>query len=118
MEIILLSLLNILCFNAYAAETKININALFDALIDDDLTEFKSLYENINNPNFEIYGSPFLHHASGDKIASFLIDQGANINALDDFGRTPLINAARIGLPERVKFFVESGSDYYKHQGF
>lgn len=40
-----------------------------------------------------------------------LIDLGANIDATDDNGDTPLFEAAREGSFETVKILVENGAD-------
>ena len=47
----------------------------------------------------------------GMPIVQYLIDQGADVNAKDDTGNTPLHRAAANGNNEAVKFLVSRGAD-------
>ena len=42
-------------------------------------------------------------------VAQFLIDQKANINVADNYGRTPLHVAAAVDYPEMVNFLIKMG---------
>ncbi|XP_043505230.1 serine/threonine-protein phosphatase 6 regulatory ankyrin repeat subunit B-like [Polistes fuscatus] len=66
-------------------------------------------------------GGTLLHWASrnynSDQATKFLIKNGANINATENDGRTPLcLLVKHCGTPEMVKFFVENGA-YLKNTG-
>jgi ankyrin repeat protein len=45
------------------------------------------------------------------KLIEFQIEEGANINAVDEFGITPFMNCARNGETGLCKFLVERGAD-------
>jgi ankyrin repeat protein len=45
------------------------------------------------------------------KLIKFLIEEGADLNALDGFGDTPFLNCARNGETGLCKFLVERGAD-------
>ena len=58
--------------------------------------------------------STLLHLASKEghvAVARFLVEQGADVMAQDNYGRTPLHDASRSGSVEAVKFLIEHGSD-------
>ena len=44
-------------------------------------------------------------------VIRFLIDSGANINAVDGKGCTALMRAAYSGFPELVNYLLEHGAD-------
>lgn len=44
-------------------------------------------------------------------IVRLLVAAGSNVNAIDEFGQTPLHNAVRMGSFDIVKFLVEHGAD-------
>lgn len=45
------------------------------------------------------------------EVAQFLLSKGANINALNKYGNTPLHEAAYYGHYQYIKFLIESGAD-------
>jgi ankyrin repeat protein len=45
------------------------------------------------------------------KLIEFLIEEGANVNAVEEHGNTPFINCASDGETELCKFLVERGAD-------
>jgi hypothetical protein len=47
------------------------------------------------------------------EIARMLLEQGADVNARDHAGHTSLINAARLGQMNLVKFFLEHGANKF-----
>jgi len=61
-----------------------------------------------------------LHFAVGCKLASDpiyldliknLIEAGADVNAKNDHGETPLLRAALYDSPEVIKIFIKAGAD-------
>ncbi|XP_065826130.1 transient receptor potential cation channel subfamily A member 1-like isoform X2 [Oscarella lobularis] len=44
-------------------------------------------------------------------VAKFLINKGANINATDDFGRTPLLLSAQAGSKDTMQYLLSQGAD-------
>ena len=44
--------------------------------------------------------------------AQLLLHYGAEINAVNSYGNTPLMTATLIGLPEMVQFLLEQGADH------
>ncbi|ORX63233.1 ankyrin, partial [Anaeromyces robustus] len=44
----------------------------------------------------------------------FLVEQGANINKIDNQGKTPLFIACRKGNESIIRFLVEQGADINK----
>ncbi|XP_065826122.1 transient receptor potential cation channel subfamily A member 1-like isoform X2 [Oscarella lobularis] len=44
-------------------------------------------------------------------VAKFLINKGANINATDDFGRTPLLLSAQAGSKDAMQYLLSQGAD-------
>jgi len=61
--------------------------------------------------NIAILGSALHYaiHANHKKVAEFLIDRGANVNASNGWGRTPLFFINRS--EELLKFLLENGAD-------
>ncbi|KDQ11655.1 hypothetical protein BOTBODRAFT_114037, partial [Botryobasidium botryosum FD-172 SS1] len=52
-----------------------------------------------------------LHHPDGAEVLSTLIDGGADVHAVDDFGRSPLFHAARDGSAAAVQLLLRAGAD-------
>jgi ankyrin repeat protein len=80
----------------------------------------KAIIDNCGLPTEEVLseqdstGQTPLHKAATfnhTEIAKFLINLGANIDALDKFGRTVLLLAAQAGASECLRFLVSSGAD-------
>ena len=65
--------------------------------------------------NFVSSGNCTMLHAAaarGDlEICTFLIDKGANMQALNSLGYTPLLSAAASGKSETVDFMVKKGAN-------
>jgi serine/threonine-protein phosphatase 6 regulatory ankyrin repeat subunit A len=63
----------------------------------------------------EKFGMTALHYAARSNndtaIAQMLLDHGADVNARDDLGTTPLIKAAFQNKKSMVKFLVQKGAD-------
>lgn len=58
-----------------------------------------------------------LHRVAGYnqlKLAVYLITLGADVNAIDAYGRIPLHNAAKFGHIEMIELLIKSGSDIDK----
>ena len=43
------------------------------------------------------------------EVAEFLVEKGANVNAADDFGRTPLHVATSVDFPDMVRWLLQNG---------
>lgn len=56
-------------------------------------------------------GQTGLHYADNVEVMEFLISRGANIDAIDEHGRTPLYAAVKDGLLALVTFLVRAGAD-------
>ena len=52
-------------------------------------------------------------NAYNSDIISFLIENGADVNAADNRGCTALMRAAYIGYPELVRTLLDHGADKY-----
>ena len=44
-------------------------------------------------------------------VAKFMLEQGANINKCDSYGRSPLHLAAAVDYGEMVQFLIENGGE-------
>jgi len=82
-----------------------------------DTDAFKKLIEqglDVNARETGDFGSPLLHNTiryDNMEAFLFLIDQGANINAVDNINYSPLIEAVVDGQLEFGKKLVELGAD-------
>lgn len=63
-------------------------------------------------------GSTCLHLTSSCSVAEYLVTFGADPNALDMAGRTPLISAASRGLLPLARQLIELGGDANIHDGY
>lgn len=66
------------------------------------------------NVNEQISGRSPLHYAADyghKKVLEYLLSKGANINAQDKFGITPLLSAIFEGHTECVKILINKGAD-------
>jgi hypothetical protein len=63
------------------------------------------------NPKASIEGKTPLHDCTSIMVAKQLVDAGADINAQDSKGRTPLFKAVENGSLQMVKFLVEAKAD-------
>ena len=99
---------------SFTAQGSQGTGNLLVALVTDSLDDFMPLYKQINNnPNFELYPEihgRLLHTTKGPKIAAFLIEQGADVNAKDIGGNTPLMDASSGRFP-LAKLLIEKGAD-------
>jgi ankyrin repeat protein len=55
--------------------------------------------------------------AAAREIARLLLEHGADVNAEDDWGRTPLMWAAERAPVETVQFLIDSGADIHRISG-
>ncbi len=64
-----------------------------------------------------LYGCQYSNKTSDKayKVAKILIQAGADVNRVDDSGRTPLIYVARIGDIKNAQLLIESGADVNQH---
>ncbi len=90
---------------------------LYVALTDDDMEEVKKLIGQGNDIQRTTEGEKwsYLHKVcmSDDnptKSVQFLIEQGLDVNAVDSYGRTPLIWAAEQGNIEAMKLLLDNGA--------
>lgn len=101
----------------------LGISTLMNATMSGDVESVKFFskagVDVVNQKN--VGGATALHIASRTgnvEIAKILIDSGANINAADNEGWTPLMRAAMAKSPELVKFLLNSGADASKANSF
>lgn len=90
-------------------------NALIEAVRANHEETVKLLLENgfdklINQPN--MLNETAIFFCSSVPIAKLLIDNGSNINRVDNSGRTPLLQAAQYGRNDLVKYLLERGADF------
>jgi ankyrin repeat protein len=73
---------------------------------------------NLHNPSDE--GTPLSYAVWGNQlmIAQLLLHHGANANAWDDFGFTPVHDAAMYGHLDILKLLIEYKGDIAKPNGF
>ncbi|XP_062510650.1 transient receptor potential cation channel subfamily A member 1-like [Corticium candelabrum] len=80
----------------------------------------KVIIENCSLPSHDVLssqdpsGQTPLHKAAifnHTEMVKYLIDSGANINAVDKHGRTALLLAAQAGATECVRFLISNGAD-------
>ncbi|XDD51168.1 ankyrin repeat domain-containing protein [Leptospira sp. WS92.C1] len=85
---------------------------LLKAAWDDDLAKVKTALSQGADPNAkDVFGESALHKTtskSKTEIAELLIQKGANVNATDGKGRTPLMKTF---FQSMVKFLLEKGAD-------
>jgi len=100
--------------------------ALLTAIKTNEMVRAKILLEQGANPNEKgVNDTTALHHMvnpnrkSFDEIAALLVEKGANIEAEDIWGHTPLIKAVRYTNPHAFRFLIEKGaSPHHKdHMG-
>ena len=91
-------------------------NALYRSISSKNFETFKTLLAMGANPNAKIkYGKTVLSAAvelssfKNDKFINLLIKNGADVNALDSNGNTPLINAGSSAIIARL--LLENGAD-------
>jgi len=83
------------------------------ALKVDDLPKIERLVERGLDlkQGMDRHGKSALTMTKSAGVARFLIDHGADVNAVDEDGITPLMEAARHGETEVVKVLLEAGAD-------
>ena len=59
----------------------------------------------------DLYGTTPLHLSSSRAVSRMLLNAGANIEAHDDYDRTPLCSAVKNGYEEVVEFLLLKGAD-------
>jgi len=85
---------------------------IFNAICDNDMTEFTKLCKTNINTRESKYGGTPLHFTSGQgkvDMTNMLLDKGAKVDALDNFGNTPLLLAACAGhivITNSIKYFI------------
>lgn len=93
-----------------ATQTKIDFYAL-ENLISQG-ADVNGIIPHWNSSNA---GETALHLATrqhyGGGLMRFLLDKGANINAKNDWGWTPLMTASESGYHSSVQFLIENGAD-------
>tara|TARA_B110000090_G_C13009558_1_gene303630 strand:- start:167 stop:478 length:312 start_codon:yes stop_codon:yes gene_type:complete len=50
-------------------------------------------------------------HSDDTEVMEFLLASGAGVNAVNDYGRTPLFNAVAHGRPECAKVLLAAGAN-------
>lgn len=91
-----------LAFGLFASDSK----SLFDAVVEDDLQQVKSLLTAGADVNAKHGGVPLIHAAGSVVMAKLLIEAGADVNAKeDDTGNTALHYA-----PQRGMFYTRGDS--------
>lgn len=99
------------------AKKRITLPVDFRELIDKgDLNELKAVFAKcelnayernyIKRPALSFYGIPL-------ELMRWLIEQGADIEAADSYGKTPLFYHAQVNSTERVMFLLEQGADVH-----
>ena len=95
--------------------TKEDVRKVYDAIESGDIETVKEMIlGGVVDVNEIIFGETFLHAATSYnriEIAKFLIENGIDINVLDDMGTSALINAVIEGNLEMVKLLCESGAE-------
>lgn len=92
------------------------IDELFNAVAENDLKTIESALINGVSPNITSKNNMSLLHKSCTlkkrvPFARILVDHGADINAVDAKGRTPLLCAVTTGAPVMVRFLIEAGAE-------
>ncbi|WP_391159190.1 ankyrin repeat domain-containing protein [Wolbachia endosymbiont of Liriomyza huidobrensis] len=88
-----------------------------------DSSEYDKWQEDEFNVNHVFYGKTTLLHSASEccneKIVEALIENGANVNAVDDCGQTPLYHAIRYENVEIMKVLIKNGAsiDVYDEYG-
>ena len=90
--------------------------AVFEKVVyDNDLETFKEMVLKLDNINIQNkYGWTLLHitiRRDRRDMVAFLLDNGADIDALDGVGWTPLMEAIMDDMPELVEYLVQRGAD-------
>ena len=95
--------------------TKEDVRKVYDAIESGDIETVKEMIlGGVVDVNEIIFGETFLHAATSYnriEIAKFLIENGIDINVLDDMGTSALINAVIEGNLEMVKLLCERGAE-------
>lgn len=113
-------ILFLLCFFSCKPKTELSarhVNALWDALEKNDASAVKELLEeqpallNYRNPTGEtpLYSAIYFQ-TSDQSIATYLIDKGADLNAADEKGWTPLHLAVFNNNAQQVGLLVKRGA--------
>lgn len=77
-----------------------------------DTTVLRELFRRGFDPNFgDSNQDTLLHHSQSAEVTALLLQHGANPNAKNDWGSTPLHEAARYGRVEVVKALLAGGAD-------
>ena len=89
------------------------LTAIHDALVNGELSDIKKLLKIGSNVNTRCpYGFTALHcNPCADNISchKFLLDNGADVNALDRYGHTPLDFAIKDHRTELINLLTERG---------
>lgn len=69
------------------------------------------LNKNKGNVNWKYYGKVHDYISNTPDMVQLLVENGADVNAMDNSGVTPLFWAAGAGMIDTVKFLIEKGAD-------
>ena len=89
-------------------------NALDVANMMESEEKFVETFVAVKGTDYNIGSTPLLMWAAARgymNTVKFLVEQGTDINAQDEYGNTALIRAARNGDMDKVKFLVEQGAN-------
>ena len=113
-DIVLPILLLLFCFLLSSCSQDKDLHM---AILDNDIDTVKSLLrinrELVNDKESKLKWTP-LHLASAlghEEIITLLIDNGADLNAKDEDGKTPLFYASSKGHKEIVEILINHGAD-------
>lgn len=109
------------CFGYTPLQFSLDRNIEIAKLLIEKGADVNRIYKNTHYARCNL-GGTLLHWASrgydNDSIIKFLIENGANINATENDGRTPLcLYIKHSGSTDMINYFIEHGADLYNSNG-